>query len=109
MTPDQPFTEATLTLLLLDVALAVVGIVVVGVLLVRASHYSGASRFIGPLAILSGVALVLGAATEHDGMMAIAAGGVGAIGAVLQTVVKKNDKPDDKPDNDKPNNDNQTD
>jgi arginine exporter protein ArgO len=94
MTPDDAVTETTLTLLLLDIALIVVGIVVVGALLVRASRYGGAARFIGPLAILSGVALVLGAATEHDAMMAIAAGGIGALGATLQTVVKKDDEPD---------------
>ncbi|MGA1037603.1 MAG: hypothetical protein ACO3VQ_07300 [Ilumatobacteraceae bacterium] len=97
MIPDQPVvTEATLSLFLVDLALIVVGIVVVGALLVRASRYSGASRFIGPLAILSGVSLVLGAATEHEALIAIAAGGIGALGAVLQTVVKKSsDETDD--------------
>lgn len=88
---SSPITEETFSLLLLDALLAIVAVVVIGALLVKASRYRGAARFIGPLAVLSAVAMVLGAIAEQDALIAIGAGGVGAIGAVLQSVMRKED------------------
>ena len=94
----SPITEATFSLILIDALVALVAVVIVGALLVRASRYRGAARFIGPLAVLSAVAMVLGAIGEQDALIAIGAGGVGAIGAVLQSVMKKEDDEVDKKD-----------
>ena len=88
----NPLTETNLTLFLVDGFAALIAIVVLSGLIVRASRYSGSARFIGPLAILSGVAMVLGTFAEADALIAIGAGGVGALGAVLQSVMKKDEE-----------------
>ena len=75
-------------LLFADIFLAIIALVIVSFLIIHAAKFPGPARYIAPLAILSGIAMIIGGINDMDALITIAAGGVGALGAVLQAVTK---------------------